>query len=225
VEYDLKYEPLKAKRGHVVADLLVDHSMEVQTEVYVMEEGTWTLFFDGSVCNQGCGIGFLVISPYGEKYEFSTRLEFECTNNQAEYEALLSRVELMIDMGARAVKIFGDSKLMVQQVNGESQCWDGVLNEYKEKCLEAFGGMDWFSIEHIPRRKNCRANKLEQRASGYDIRKGVFGKRRQPMSGDALVIQTNTDASANEGWMGGEDWRYALTEYIKKIQSAFKTIN
>jgi ribonuclease HI len=115
-------------------------------EVCVVEEEVCILFFDGSVCSQGYGVGLLVISPCGEEYEFSTRLEFDCTNNQAEYEALLSEIEVVVEMGARAVRIFGDSKLTVQQSKGESQCWDGVLNEYKEKCLEGLEGVDWFSM-------------------------------------------------------------------------------
>jgi ribonuclease HI len=60
-------------------------------------------------------------------------LEFECTENQAEYKALLNGLEVLIDLGVRKVEIFGDSKLVVQQINGESQCLDNVLNEYQEK--------------------------------------------------------------------------------------------
>jgi hypothetical protein len=71
VEYDLRYELLKAKKGQVMADLLVDHSIETQGEVYVIEEEAWTLFFDGSVCSQGCGTGFLVISPCGDYFKVS----------------------------------------------------------------------------------------------------------------------------------------------------------
>jgi ribonuclease HI len=149
---------LKAKKGQVLADLLADHRVEVQGEECMIEHEVWTLFFDGSVCSQVCGVGFLVISPYGEEYEFSTRLEFECTNNQAEYEALLSGIEMVVEIGARTIRIFGDSKLAVQQVKGENLCWDGVLNKYRERCLEVLEGVDQFSIEYIPREENCRAN-------------------------------------------------------------------
>jgi ribonuclease HI len=53
----------------------------------------------------------------------SIRLEFECTNNQVEYEALLSGLEVLDDMGIDKVKIFGDSKLVVEQINEGSQCF------------------------------------------------------------------------------------------------------
>jgi ribonuclease HI len=48
------------------------------------------------------------------QYELSVRLEFMCTNNQAEYEGLLHGLEFLRDMGVMAVEALGDSKLVVQ---------------------------------------------------------------------------------------------------------------
>jgi ribonuclease HI len=55
----------------------------------------------------------------------SIRLDFACKNNQAEYEALLYGLEYFRDMGVRNVDTFGDSRLVVQQVNGESNAYMG----------------------------------------------------------------------------------------------------
>jgi ribonuclease HI len=46
------------------------------------------MYFDGSVCGDGCGIGVLLVSPRGVAYSFSFRLPTTCTNNLAEYEAV-----------------------------------------------------------------------------------------------------------------------------------------
>jgi ribonuclease HI len=75
------------------------------------------------------------VSPHGVEYELSIWLDFECTHNQAEYEALLVGLETLVELGTPQVEVFGDSKLIVQQINGESQCFDGTLNEYQERCL------------------------------------------------------------------------------------------
>jgi ribonuclease HI len=45
------------------------------------------------------------MSPHGVDHELSVRLEYECTNNQAEYEALLSGLEVLADLEAREVEI------------------------------------------------------------------------------------------------------------------------
>jgi ribonuclease HI len=54
----------------------------------------------------------------------STRLEFKCTNNKAEYEALLAGLEVLVLVGVQRIAAFVDSKLVVQQMK-ESQCLNG----------------------------------------------------------------------------------------------------
>ena len=75
------------------------------------------MYFDGSVCDDGQGIGDVLISPNGAVFEFLNRLEEECTNNQVEYEVLLFGLELLQSMGVKHVEAFGDSLLVVQQVS------------------------------------------------------------------------------------------------------------
>jgi hypothetical protein len=42
---------------------------------------------------------------------------------------------------------------LVQQVKGESQCLDVILNAYREKCLDIVKPLDTFHISHIPGRR------------------------------------------------------------------------
>jgi hypothetical protein len=49
----------------------------------------WKLFFDGSACKEGQCVGIVLISPRGAVFEQSVHSEYFCTNNQAEYEAIL----------------------------------------------------------------------------------------------------------------------------------------
>jgi hypothetical protein len=46
--------------------------------------------------------------------------------------------------------VFGDSNLIVQQIRGESQRLDGVLNSYRDRCLDIVKLFDTFSIKRIP---------------------------------------------------------------------------
>jgi hypothetical protein len=91
VEYDLAYESLRAVRGQIVADFIVEHRIndEHDLEVGYVTCIPWKLLFDGSACDDGQGIGVVLISLSGTIFEFSNRLEEERTNNQIEYEALL----------------------------------------------------------------------------------------------------------------------------------------
>jgi len=70
-------------------------------------------FFDGSTCDQGAGIGVVLISPQGKKYEFSLLIVATSTNNHAEYQALVKGLELLREICADVVEIFGDSLLVI----------------------------------------------------------------------------------------------------------------
>jgi ribonuclease HI len=131
----------------------------------------WELFFDGSVCSKRQGAGCVIVSPDGAYVDLSIRLEFACTNNHIEYDVLRHGIE---DLGARDVDVFEDSYLIEQQVRGDSQCLDGVLNSYRDRCLDIIKLFDTFSIKDIPRKENSRANRLAHQASGCVVSQGVF---------------------------------------------------
>jgi ribonuclease HI len=154
VEYDLMYEPLRAMKGQVVADFIMDHDVQIDHEVFLAEGTAWQLFFDGFVYGHGQWVGCFIVSPNDTEYELYIRLGFDCTNNQAEYKALLSGLGVLADMEAWNVMIFGDSKLVVQQVTGGNQCLDGTLNMYREKCLEILEELDSYRIVHVSRDNN-----------------------------------------------------------------------
>jgi hypothetical protein len=83
-------------------------------------------------------------------------------------------LELLNCLGVKHVKAFGDSQLVVQQVLEEYQCFYGTLNSYLEKSWGVIHSFDEFSIRHISRVENHRANNLAQDASGYRIKRGRF---------------------------------------------------
>jgi ribonuclease HI len=132
------------------------------------------LYFDGSVCDNGQGIGVVLIPPDGAVFEFSNRLEEGCTNNQVEYEALLFGLEFLQSMGVRLVVAFGDSLLVVRQVSKVCQCYNGSLNAYLDKSLEIISFFDEFVIRHLLREENGKANALAQQASGCSVTKKYF---------------------------------------------------
>jgi hypothetical protein len=70
--------------------------------------------------------------------------------------------------------VFGESNLIMQQIRGDSQCLDGMLNSYRDRSLDIIKLFDTLSFKHIPREENSRANRLVQQASGYVLSQEVF---------------------------------------------------
>jgi ribonuclease HI len=162
IEYDLAYEPLKSMKGQVVADFIIEHSVDQNSyeSCNLVSIHPWKLFFDGSACREGQDVGVALISPRGAIFEQSVHLEYFCTNNQAEYEAIFLGLQILSSMGVKHVETFGDSLLVVQQVDSVFQCFDGSLNAYLDKCLEIITLFDDFTVQHVSRDENTVSNDL-----------------------------------------------------------------
>lgn len=65
-----------------------------------------TLFFDGSKCQHGKGAGVVLIPLGGEPIPLSFKLNFDYTNNIAEYEALVLGLQTVILLGIKTINIF-----------------------------------------------------------------------------------------------------------------------
>ena len=88
----------------------------------------WTIHFDGSRQLEGSGAGVILTSPRGDKFCYVLRLMFPCTNNVAEYEALLHGLRMAKEMNLSRVRCFGDSDLVAQQVSGT---WDQRIYSWR----------------------------------------------------------------------------------------------
>src|SRR6266567_124628 len=132
-EFDIRYQPAKAVKGQALADLIADR---INTDISALYVRAWAMFFDGSACDDGCGIGIVLVSPRGATYSFSIRLLDPCTNNVAEYEAIRKGMELLLEAGAEAVELFGDSKLVISQLTEEYKCESELLFPLWIQCRE-----------------------------------------------------------------------------------------
>jgi ribonuclease HI len=102
----------------------------------LLEITPWALFFDGSSCGKGGGVGILLISPKGEMFEFAIPVQPTITNNQAEYEALLRGLQYLKEAKAISVEIYGDSELVIKQLNDQYECRSDILRNYYDECKE-----------------------------------------------------------------------------------------
>jgi ribonuclease HI len=125
------------------------------------------MYFDGSVCGNGCGIGILLVSPRGATYSFSIRLPATCTNKLAEYEAVHKGMELLLEAGAEALEVFGDSKLVISQLTEEYRRESELLFPLWVQCQGLIAQFRYINFYWIPRARNAEANDLAQLASGY----------------------------------------------------------
>ena len=118
VPHDVE-EALQKKSGENREKEVIEHdSLEAKQK----REGQWIMYFNGSAAKVGAGAGVYIISPIqGEFKALSYKLTFECTNNVAEYEALLLGLHAFKYLGARRIRILGDSEMVINQINESYQ--------------------------------------------------------------------------------------------------------
>jgi ribonuclease HI len=132
-EFDIRYQPVKAVKEQALADLIIER---INTNIAILSVRAWAMYFDGSACEDGCGIDILLVLPQGVTYSFLVRLPAPCTNNLAEYEAVCRGMELLLEAGVEAVEVFGDSKLVVSQLTEEYRCERESLFPLWMRCHE-----------------------------------------------------------------------------------------
>jgi ribonuclease HI len=125
----------------------------------------WSLYFDGSKSKEGDSAGYVIIDPKGNKTLIACRLEFECTNNTAEYESLLQGLIKDLDMNIQNLVVFGNFEIVVRQVRDSIHCLSLHLKSYQSEVWNLMNTFSSFNINFIPRLNNSKEDLLANVAS------------------------------------------------------------
>ncbi|GJW32407.1 reverse transcriptase domain-containing protein [Tanacetum coccineum] len=130
-EYDMQYIPRTSVKGQILADFIVerpeDDSLNKPIEIEEELPDPWTLFTEGSSCVDGSGGGLILTNPKGAEFTYALRFRFDTTNNEAEYEALITGLRIAKQMGVKNLQANVDSRLVANQV---------LVEELKEKSIK-----------------------------------------------------------------------------------------
>ncbi|HEV7300588.1 MAG TPA: ribonuclease HI family protein [Tepidisphaeraceae bacterium] len=153
----------------------------------------WKLWFDG-LCEPvnpggGLGMGYHLVMHNGQERSSGYALHPapENTNNQAEYMALMSGLTAVTELARLNAKpdqleIYGDSMLVINQLNGRWQCKSPVMAGLRDECLKELAKVwsdRWWSATWIPRDQNERADAVSRRV--YTELTGRQAPERHPM--------------------------------------------
>jgi hypothetical protein len=132
-------------------------------------------------------------------FEFAIPIQPTVTNNQAEYEALLRGLQYLREVEAISVEVYGDSELVIKQLNGQYDCKSDALRNYYEECREISKTFQLVILQHISREHNEEANRLAQSASGYKKNLEAFAMEMYALGMD----------------LAEDDWRKEIIDYLE----------
>jgi len=215
---ELKFMPRTVIKSQALVDFLAEwRENQVSTPSSISDH--WTMYFDGSLKLGGGGTGVLFISPKGEQLKYVFQILFEVSNNEAEYEALLHGLRMAISLGIKRLLVYGDSLLVVQQVNKEWDINKETMDTYVAEIRKLENKFSGLEIHHVVRDNNVAADILSKLGSDRpEVPPGIFVHELHhpsinistPMEVDSVPQET-----IREVMMIETDWCTAFIDYIK----------
>ena len=132
--------------------------------------------FDGVVGKDGANIGIYIRSPTfqpnkvpGNVRICSYKLAFDCSNNEAEYEALIAGLKILKKLNVKRISVYGDSELIIKQVKGEYQAKHLRMRAYRNAVLDILKMFLEYTLTAVPRAQNVIVDSLATTTSNLKI--------------------------------------------------------
>ncbi|KAL0416097.1 UNVERIFIED_CONTAM: hypothetical protein Slati_3441600 [Sesamum latifolium] len=181
------------------------------------------MYFDGASHKEGAGAGVVSVTFEGEVLPYSFTLTQNCSNNMAEYQALIFELEMAVDTKQRHLKVYGDSQLVINQLLGLYEVKKPELLPYHNYTKRLMGWLGDVELEYLPRRDNKQADALAKLASILSM---IDKEARIPICKSWIIpsifsddeddmFQEEENHVMEVFEIEEEDWRQPLVDYLK----------
>jgi ribonuclease HI len=177
--YHITFEPRTTIKSQVLTDFIVDWTGPTWQQEESPEK-VWTIHCDGTWCHAGAGAAAIITSPTCVKYRYAACLSFalesdRCTNNIAEYEAVILGLRKLRALGVTTCIVKTDSKVVAGQVEKEYSAKDPALMQYLTTVHSLKKQFKGFTLQHVDRARNEEADALAKAAAkGETLPSDVF---------------------------------------------------
>jgi hypothetical protein len=129
-EFTIDYVHRSSIQSQALADFIADWTPGAQGEEAIKDAEALTVFCDGSWGTFSAGAAAVLVAPSKVRTCYAARLDFSCTNNIVEYEALLLGLRKLKAMGIRTAFLKTDSQVISGHVDKSSKARDPKLEKY-----------------------------------------------------------------------------------------------
>ena len=170
-EFDIRHKPRTAVKGQVLVDFIMEFTPSntlaypTETTQLTPDLPIWRLSVDRVTNTQGCSTSLIMTSLDGIDVEYALRLGFQASNNEAEYEAIIARLNLTHSMEADQLEVCSDSQLVVKQIEDSYEARGEKMILYLKKVWELCKKLVRVQVRHVPRAENSRADALAKLAT------------------------------------------------------------
>ncbi|KAF5205038.1 hypothetical protein FRX31_005376, partial [Thalictrum thalictroides] len=143
------------------ADIMVDLELEAGSLEYLVQTiKWWRIFTDGSVNEESAAVGIVIVTPDDTRIHVAKRLGFPITNNEVEYEAILTGLKMAHNLQIKNLTVFTNSLLVVEQYSGKYKTLSKRLTAYMEVLKKSISQFANVEIIHLYRGENRHVDAL-----------------------------------------------------------------
>ena len=204
-EFDIRYQPRNAIKAQALVYFIAEFTISHGSFDGVEDVKTWVVHVDGSSTLYARGIRVVFQSPEGDKSKYKVRLQYQTTNNEVEYEALLKGLELAKSLEVESIIVQGDFQLVIGQVNGTCEAKEEWIKKYLNKVRCLVKKFKESSFIQVPREENMEANALVKEAS-------TDGSVDES---DEIQYMPSIDLPKVQQIEGEENWMTLIVTYLK----------
>jgi ribonuclease HI len=210
-EFSIDYVHRSSIQSQALAYFIAYWTPGAQGEETTKDTEAWTVFCDGSWGTFGAGATAILVAPFKVRTCYAARLDFSCTNNIAEYEALLLGLRKLKAMGIRRAILKTDSQVISGHVDKSSKARDPNLEKYLDTVRRLEASFEGFSVKSIPRGENEHAYLLAKSAAqGLPLPSEVFFETTKAPSVELLKRAVLTISPVHS-----EDWRTEIISFFQ----------
>ena len=128
-DFTIEFIERNAIKSQALIDFLVDWTPNTHNTAEVTEP-IWIVHTDGAWGSAGAKIAAILTLPSGIKLRDVVRLEFQCTNNSAEYKAIILALSKLCALSIRRAIIKIDSQVTSGHIEKSFKARDPKLKKY-----------------------------------------------------------------------------------------------
>jgi ribonuclease HI len=209
-EFSIDYVHESSIQSQALADFIADWTPGAQEEEANKDAEAWTVFCDDSWGTFGSGAAAVLVAPSKVRICYAVRLDFSCTNNIAEYKALLLGLRKLNAMGIRRAVLKTDSQVISGHIDKSCKARDPKLEKYLDTVRRLEASFEGFSVKNIPRGVNEHADLLAKSAAqGFPLLSEVFFETVRAPSVELLERAVLTISPVHS-----EDWRTEIISFL-----------
>jgi ribonuclease HI len=212
-EFTIDYVHRSSIQSQAVADFIADWTPGAQGAEATKDVEAWTIFYDGFWGTFGARAAAVLVAPSKVRTCYAIKLDLSCTNNIAEYEALLLGLQKLKAMGIRRAILKTDSQVISSHVDKSSKARDPKLEKYLDAVGRLEASFEGFFVKNILRGENEHADLLAKSAAqGLPLPSEVFFETIKAPSIELMERAVLTISPVHS-----EDWRTEIISFLQGI--------